>query len=90
MAGTVLRTTGAFMCSLCILVSVIVTFRTSPVRVLPARRGVLRHLQIISVSTLRNGLQLVMTDALEFIDAGSHTTSCGNRNRFGGVYPLRK
>ncbi|KAF9519410.1 hypothetical protein BS47DRAFT_1337176, partial [Hydnum rufescens UP504] len=89
MGGTVLCTTGAFACSLCIMVSVIVIFRNSPVRALPARRGVLHHLQIVAVGTPCMGLQLMMADTLEFIDADSHTTSGGNRNRFGGIYPLR-
>ncbi|KAF9514223.1 hypothetical protein BS47DRAFT_889979 [Hydnum rufescens UP504] len=64
MTGTVLCTTGAFICSLCIMVSVIITFRNSPVRVLPARRGVLRHLQIVS---MRVHIPLVVMSATDLV-----------------------
>ncbi|KAF9519807.1 hypothetical protein BS47DRAFT_1336505 [Hydnum rufescens UP504] len=63
MAGTVICTMGAMLCSLCIVISVIITVRNSPVRVVPPRRSLLRHLQIVSVSTPPKGLQLVMPDA---------------------------
>ncbi|KAF9514209.1 hypothetical protein BS47DRAFT_889803 [Hydnum rufescens UP504] len=67
MAGTMLCTMGAFMCSLCIMISVIVTFRNSPVRVLPARRGVLRHLQIVSMRVHIPLVVITATDLVAYI-----------------------
>ncbi|KAF9514219.1 hypothetical protein BS47DRAFT_1485201 [Hydnum rufescens UP504] len=46
------------------MVSVIITFRNSPVRVLPARRGVLRHLQIVS---MRVHIPLVVISATDLV-----------------------